>query len=108
VIVELHPEELIDREARGALSDGERMVLDAHAARCAACDCERRLRTVFADALREPLSAELPERPAERSVGRPVDRPMGARKNGSILPTSDDETVPKPCALLARRRLLHS
>lgn len=100
VIVELHPEELLDRESRGALSDGERIVLEAHVRRCAACDCERRLRIVFADLLREPFSRELPERRMEREVG--------ARKNGVEPPVPDDETLLEPCALLARRRLLHS
>jgi hypothetical protein len=56
MIIVLHPEELLDREASGVLTAAEREVLAAHAARCAACACERRLRVAFADVLREPLA----------------------------------------------------
>lgn len=51
MIVELHPEELLDRESSGTLTDAERNALDAHSARCAACGCERRLRSEFAEVL---------------------------------------------------------
>jgi TolA-binding protein len=56
MIVELHPEELLDRESSGTLTDAERRALDAHSARCAACGCERRLRSEFAEVMGESES----------------------------------------------------
>lgn len=43
----MHPEELLDREQRGALNAAERELLQAHLARCAACRLERQLRVDF-------------------------------------------------------------
>jgi TolA-binding protein len=48
-VVGLHPEELFDKEARNALSDSERVRLDAHVAQCSACRVERQMRADFAD-----------------------------------------------------------
>ncbi len=50
-VIDLHPEELLDRAARGALSQGERVRLDAHLARCTACRAEQAMRLDFADEL---------------------------------------------------------
>ena len=47
-VVDLHPEELFDKEEAGTLSETERARLDAHVARCEACRLERRLRADFA------------------------------------------------------------
>jgi hypothetical protein len=47
MIIEVHPEELLDREARGELTAREQALLDAHLARCAPCRLERRLRADF-------------------------------------------------------------
>lgn len=47
-IVDLHPEELLDKDARGALSEEERTLLDAHLARCGTCRFERMVRADFA------------------------------------------------------------
>jgi TolA-binding protein len=44
---ELHPEDLLDRDARGELGDAERQLLEAHLSRCAACRIERRARVDF-------------------------------------------------------------
>jgi len=46
--VDLHPEDLLDREARGELSDPERGRLDAHLKACAVCRFERLARADFA------------------------------------------------------------
>src|SRR4051794_32733305 len=50
-VVDLHPEELLDKDARGELTTDERARLDTHLARCAACRAERMLRMDFADEL---------------------------------------------------------
>jgi hypothetical protein len=55
-VVDLHPDELLDKDARGELEETERERLDAHLARCATCRFERQLRLDFAD----DLSAEAP------------------------------------------------
>jgi TolA-binding protein len=47
-VVDLHPEELLDKKARGALSASESERLDAHLARCATCRVEMQLRADFA------------------------------------------------------------
>ena len=50
-VVDLHPEELLDKDARGELSRDERARLEVHLARCSACRAERVLRMDFADEL---------------------------------------------------------
>ena len=45
--IDLHPEELLDRERQGRLTDDERIRLDAHAASCVACRLERGARSDF-------------------------------------------------------------
>lgn len=52
-VVELHPEELIDLEARGDLDEVAGARLEAHRARCVACRYERTMRVQFAGALGE-------------------------------------------------------
>ncbi|MBL8613127.1 MAG: zf-HC2 domain-containing protein, partial [Myxococcales bacterium] len=47
-VTDLHPEDLLDREARGDLTPKERAHLDAHLAQCAACRLERAVRADFA------------------------------------------------------------
>ncbi len=46
--VDLHPEDLFDKEARGELSSEERMRLDAHLRACSVCRFERQLQQDFA------------------------------------------------------------
>ncbi|MEA2753538.1 MAG: hypothetical protein QOI41_7681, partial [Myxococcales bacterium] len=59
----------------------ERDALVAHAARCAACACERRLRVAFADVLREPPAAPSPPLLSQAPVG-------GGGGGGGAQPTS--------------------
>jgi hypothetical protein len=47
-VIDVHPEDLLDREARGALSGDQRVLLNAHLAHCESCRLERLLRKDFA------------------------------------------------------------
>jgi hypothetical protein len=47
IVVELHPEQLIDKEILGTLSADERVSLDAHVASCPVCHLERLSRCDF-------------------------------------------------------------
>jgi TolA-binding protein len=47
-VVDLHPEDLLDKDALGTLAEGERARLEAHVAHCSACRFERQLRADFA------------------------------------------------------------
>jgi TolA-binding protein len=48
-VLDLHPEELLERDALGELDDTERARLQAHLDRCATCRFERQLRADFED-----------------------------------------------------------
>lgn len=61
-VVDLHPEALLDKEARGELTESERARLEAHLERCVTCRFEREARADFA--------AELDEDHAQISVQR--------------------------------------
>ena len=69
-VVEVHPEELLDRELRGELSESDRVMLSAHLARCSACRMERQLRLDF--------ERELGEKPAAVDLGSFVSGALGA------------------------------
>ena len=57
-VADLHPEDLIERDATGKLTEAERIRLLSHLARCATCRLERQLRVDFADDLQ---AEEVPE-----------------------------------------------
>ena len=57
-VADLHPEDLIERDATGRLTEAERIRLLSHLARCATCRLERQLRVDFADDLQ---TEEVPE-----------------------------------------------
>jgi hypothetical protein len=50
-VVDLHPDDLLDKDARGELSEVERTRLEAHLERCDTCRFEREVRADFADEL---------------------------------------------------------
>jgi len=50
-IAELHPEHLLEKEARGELTPDDRERLDTHLAQCGTCRFERQVRADFADDL---------------------------------------------------------
>jgi hypothetical protein len=75
-VVDLHPENLLDREIRGELDPAERERLEAHLAQCATCRFERQLRAGFALELSRdsvpPEIAGLVDTLAKRSAEPPV------------------------------------
>ena len=85
-VIGLHPEELLDRAARGALVGTDRARLDAHLAACTACRLELALRDDFQDELEAPaarvsgsvaaalgrLAADAPVPPGELLVPPPA------------------------------------
>lgn len=52
-VVDLHPEELLDKRARGEITPEERERLEAHLAKCTACRFESAVRDDFAEELAE-------------------------------------------------------
>jgi TolA-binding protein len=81
-IVDLHPENLLDKELRGELDAAERQRLEAHLAQCATCRLERRVRADFALELERdavaPDVAALVESLARRPASAGGDHPKGA------------------------------
>jgi TolA-binding protein len=65
-VVDLHPEDLLEREAQGSLEAGERVRLEAHLSHCTACRMERQLRADFAG----ELEAEIP---LDRVIGLGIE-----------------------------------
>jgi TolA-binding protein len=111
-VVDLHPEELFDKEEGGSLTQAERARLDAHVARCEACRLERRLRADFAAELGDeaeesqlpsqvlvaivagakrsvaapaPLTVEPPLADAERTVATVTRLPLRRRARWTVL-----------------------
>jgi TolA-binding protein len=76
----LHPEELLDRERRGALSDDDREALDTHCKHCAACALERRERAALAGEIEpEPEDDVLLERVIAQATTRAAPKRMRMR-----------------------------
>ena len=75
--LELHPEELLDRAARDALTPAEQALLDAHLSRCATCRFER---LAMADFAAQPVP--------ELDVERLVTNALTARSTRSLRPRS--------------------
>ncbi len=88
-VVDLHPEDLLEKEARGALDASERTRLDAHIAHCTACRMERQLRADFADELEADV-------PLEKVIGLGIER-------ASVVPPARESLV----VLRASRRRRH-
>jgi hypothetical protein len=83
-VVDLHPENLLDKEIRGELDEGDRERLNAHLAQCATCRLERELRAGFALELSRgsvpPEIAGLVDTLARRSVAPPSPAPPRTRR----------------------------
>ena len=106
-VVELHPDELLDREAHGTLSPSERVRLEAHLEACTVCRFERISRQDFAAELAEeeasplsgPLAAALatlagprisqsPSAPPEAPLPEPISVPTPPAKRTGRAPRS--------------------
>ena len=74
---DLHPEELLDRAATGALTDDERARLDQHLASCPVCRFEQRARADFQAAGARPHDVE--DVVARALAGLPVQAQPPAR-----------------------------
>jgi TolA-binding protein len=95
-VADLHPEALLDRDARGELSAADRARLDAHLVKCATCRFERQLRRDFADDLESDVTSSAVEmllsagaaavQPEPRVSVRPAPPPPGSIPPGSLKP----------------------
>ncbi len=82
--IDLHPEDLLDRDAHGTLTDRDREVLEGHCQRCAACSLERDLRANFAEELTaQSEDDEILTRVIERVV--PAQKPGRRRRRSPML-----------------------
>ncbi len=68
-VVDLHPEDLLDKDARGELTDAERERLEAHLERCATCRFERTLRADFVEDLGDAPQELAPSEIVEIALG---------------------------------------
>ena len=106
-VVDLHPEELLDKDQRGELTDDERARLDAHLDRCAACRAEVVLRADFAAELNGFDDDGVAERPsalldlvqgalvaAPPPVAAPAPAPVTASTDGAVAPPIDSPVAP--------------
>ena len=93
-VVDLHPEELLDKDERGELTTDERARLDAHLDRCAACRAEVVLRADFASELdsEERPSALLDLVQGALAAPRPITAPPPA------MPIAAGPPAPAPIA----------
>lgn len=103
-VVDLHPEDLLDKDAMGDLDATELARLDAHLARCVPCRLERKLRADF----RAELSAELPAQSFGLVAGDalvPEDVLPSARDSRVSLREGDaPPSTRRPSMWLRRRR----
>ena len=69
-LAEIHPDDLLDREARGELSSVERLRLDEHLATCSVCCFERDVRADFRGDFEELARLDAAPPPPSASRGR--------------------------------------
>ena len=83
-VVDLHPEELLDKYARGELSASERTRLDAHLATCPTCRLELELRRDFDLEAAQLTVSKLPGTLLAASVSGPSRRPALHRSRFAV------------------------
>lgn len=81
----LHPEELLDLEASGAISAEQLARLDAHSAQCTTCCFERELRSDLQAATTPPLRVDALVTQALSGLARPVARRSVVRRQSRLL-----------------------
>ncbi len=81
-VVALHPEELLEREARGELSPAEAERLRLHLKHCAVCRLERTLRADFQRG-EDPLTSDLDVQALLSSVLAPAAEPRSSSRASS-------------------------
>lgn len=79
-VVDLHPEELLDKEARGELTELERERLEGHLARCATCRFERDVRADFAAELDDDAGL------SSQRLDSLVERAHEEEKEAAVVP----------------------
>lgn len=106
-VVDLHPEDLIDKDARGEITADERTRLEAHLERCAACRIERELRADFGADLDDDVEGDdrlslllgsLPPPPQQR----PTEAKRASAPEFATTTTADVpfEPAPLPAAIV--------
>jgi hypothetical protein len=105
-VVDLHPEELLDKGSRGELTDDERVRLEAHLFRCAACRAERVLRLDFAAELSEDDRPSailgLVQGALRNAVGDA--RVLAARQEADVAAKESEDNVLRLAGIAPRRR----
>jgi len=96
-VVDLHPEELLDKDERGELTADERARLDAHLDRCAACRAEVVLRADFAAELHGLDGEDRPSALLDLVQGA-LAAPRPAAAPPAAMPTVAAPTAPGPTA----------
>ena len=103
-VVDLHPEELLDKDQRGELTTDERARLDAHLDRCAACRAEVVLRADFADELNGFDEGDVVERPSalldlvQGALAAPPAAPVARAPEAAPAPTPVMPPITPPIA----------
>ncbi|MFO0571918.1 MAG: outer membrane protein assembly factor BamD [Polyangiaceae bacterium] len=83
--IDLHPEELLDREREGRLTESERERLDAHAAECASCRLERSARSDFDAELDAADDDPILDRAIDGALARSPARPRRSPRTVWLL-----------------------
>jgi predicted anti-sigma-YlaC factor YlaD len=95
-VVDLHPEDLLDKDARGELTGDERVRLDTHLARCSACRAETMLRADFAAELDEQDHASEIMSLVQGALAAP--RPLAMKTAAAPKEAAPREAAPKEIA----------
>jgi len=83
-VVDLHPDDLLDKEARFELTEVERTRLEAHLARCETCRFERVLREDFAEELFMSEEEEVPSQRLAPLVEELAPAPIEEEASGQV------------------------
>lgn len=108
-VIDLHPEDLLDKDGRGELTDDERARLDAHLARCATCRFERQARADFREEIDDEivlssrrLLALVEGMPPRADVAPPNERTESVEH----VPTASKMPSSRPASIRRRTRVV--